>query len=114
MLACVGSGDIREPSRRRAKRDWPPPGSFRPAPRDWREAIVLPMSDGVHPLVNNFGAAADAYERGRPGYPAEAVDAVVTFLHLAPGRAVLDLGAGTGKLTRLLVPTGARVIAVEP
>jgi ubiquinone/menaquinone biosynthesis C-methylase UbiE len=35
-------------------------------------------------------------------------------LELGPGRTVLDLGAGTGKLTRALVPTGARVIAVEP
>ncbi len=50
------------------------------------------------------------YERGRPGWPREAVD--------APGlqreATVLELGAGTGKLTRLLVSTFARVVAVEP
>ena len=68
----------------------------------------------INPLAENFGAAADAYERGRPGYPPEAVEAIVRFMGLRPGRAVLDLAAGTGKLTRLLVPTGAHVIAVEP
>lgn len=50
------------------------------------------------------------YERGRPGWPAEVVDVV----GLSPASSVLELGAGTGKLTRLLVPTFARVVAVEP
>ncbi|MGH9279466.1 MAG: class I SAM-dependent methyltransferase, partial [Acidimicrobiales bacterium] len=39
---------------------------------------------------------------------------VVDLLGLWPGRTVLDLAAGTGKLTRLLVPSGARVVGVEP
>jgi SAM-dependent methyltransferase len=61
-----------------------------------------------------FTAAADAYERGRPSYPDAAVRLLVDELGIGPGRDVLDLAAGTGKLTRLLVPTGARVTAVEP
>jgi len=70
--------------------------------------------DHVHPLAAQFDSAADAYERGRPGYPPEAVAAIASWLDLGPGRSVLDLAAGTGKLTRDLVPTGARVVAVEP
>ena len=50
------------------------------------------------------------YERGRPGWPREAVD----LPGLPPAATVLDLGAGTGKLTRLLVSAFGRVIAVEP
>ena len=50
------------------------------------------------------------YERGRPGWPSDVVD-----LPALPRTAtVLDLGAGTGKLTRLLVPVFGRVVAVEP
>lgn len=60
--------------------------------------------------ARSFGAAAAAYERGRPTYP----DAALDWL-LPPGtRRVLDLGAGTGKLTRSLVARGLDVVAVEP
>ena len=60
--------------------------------------------------ATSFGAAAGAYERGRPPYPAEAIDWL-----LPPGAArVLDVGAGTGKLTRQLAARGLDVVAVEP
>jgi SAM-dependent methyltransferase len=62
----------------------------------------------------SFGRTAEIYERSRPSYPDDAVDWVAARLALGPSATVLDLGAGTGKLSRLLVPTGARVIAVEP
>jgi len=61
-----------------------------------------------------FDTNAAAYERSRPSYPAEVVAHVVGHGGIGPGRRVLDLAAGTGKLTRLLVPTGASVVAVEP
>jgi SAM-dependent methyltransferase len=70
---------------------------------------------GVNPTAAaGFARAADAYERGRPGYPAAAVDFLADRLRLGPGRTVVDLAAGTGKLTRPLVGTGAEVVAVEP
>jgi SAM-dependent methyltransferase len=68
----------------------------------------------VHPSAQAFNRAPDVYERIRPGYPHEALDWLARELDLRPGRTVVDLAAGTGKLTRLLVATGARVIAVEP
>ncbi len=59
-----------------------------------------------------FGAAAEAYERGRPGYPDAALDWLLQTT--GPESTVCDLGAGTGKLTRSLVSRGLVVNAVEP
>jgi SAM-dependent methyltransferase len=61
-----------------------------------------------HPSV--FAGVAGAYERARPGYPEEAV----RWLAGDEPRDVVDLGAGTGKLSRALVALGHRVMAVEP
>ena len=61
-----------------------------------------------------FGRTAREYELGRPGWPEELLDQVIAELGLGPEAEVLDLGAGTGKLTRELVPRFARVVAVEP
>ena len=57
-----------------------------------------------------FAEVAGAYERGRPDYPEEAV----RWLAGDEPRDVVDLGAGTGKLTRALVALGHRVTAIEP
>jgi SAM-dependent methyltransferase len=54
------------------------------------------------------------YERGRPDYPPAVVGAIAAELGLAPSAAVLDLAAGTGKLTRALLAAGLNVVAVEP
>lgn len=64
--------------------------------------------------AKGFGAAADEYERARPDYPAAAVRLLSRELAIGPGRRLLDLGAGTGKLTRIMVPLGPRVVALEP
>jgi SAM-dependent methyltransferase len=68
----------------------------------------------IHPTARGFETAAAVYEAGRPGYPPAAVDLLVDRLGIGPGRRVLDLGAGTGKLTRELLARGAEVVAVEP
>jgi SAM-dependent methyltransferase len=62
-------------------------------------------------LASSFGAVAGAYAEHRPDY---APAAVRWALEPAPGPRVLDLGAGTGKLTGPLVASGADVVAVEP
>jgi ubiquinone/menaquinone biosynthesis C-methylase UbiE len=72
------------------------------------------MSGRIRDAARGFDVNAGAYEVARPSYPAEAVAHIVGRGGIGPGTRVLDLAAGTGKLTRLLVPTGAEVVAVEP
>jgi SAM-dependent methyltransferase len=61
----------------------------------------------------SFGAAAEAYERFRPGYPAELFDLVMAYAG-RPVRTALEIGAGTGKATRLFAQRGITVTATEP
>jgi SAM-dependent methyltransferase len=68
----------------------------------------------IHEAARGFELAPKAYEIGRAPYPPEAIDRLVFELGIEPGKRVLDLAAGTGKLSRLLVPTGAFLVAVEP
>jgi len=79
------------------------------------------MTDAQHDLPPSgmarvFGAEAARYDLARPSYPAEAVARVLDALAPSdrpPGR-IVDVGAGTGKLTALLVDRAAEVVAVEP
>jgi SAM-dependent methyltransferase len=68
----------------------------------------------LHPLAAQFASIADVYERGRPDYAPAVVGVLAAELGLGPGAAVLDLAAGTGKLTRSLLAAGLDVVAVEP
>jgi len=73
------------------------------------------MTVSIHQTaVAGFNNAGDAYERGRPEYPSQAVRLLIDKLALGGGTTAVDVGAGTGKFTRLLVPSGAWVVAVEP
>jgi SAM-dependent methyltransferase len=69
---------------------------------------------GPSGAIHGFEAAASLYERSRPEYPAEAVDLLARLLPLRAGSTLLDLGAGTGKLSRLAAARGATVIGLEP
>ncbi|GAA3587696.1 class I SAM-dependent methyltransferase [Klugiella xanthotipulae] len=60
--------------------------------------------------ATSFGTESAAYNRGRPGYPRESV----AWLLDGSGRTVVDVGAGTGKLSAVIAATGRRVIAVDP
>jgi SAM-dependent methyltransferase len=68
----------------------------------------------LHPLAQRFAEVADVYERGRPDYPPAVVGALAAELRIPIGAPVLDLGAGTGKLTGALVAAGFDAVAVEP
>lgn len=70
-----------------------------------------PDGDADHRV---FDRVVGQYARTRPGYPDEALDWLADATGLAPGSEVLDLGAGTGKLTASLVARGYLVSAVEP
>jgi predicted RNA methylase len=61
-----------------------------------------------------FGNSAQTYSRGRPDYPRELLTWLRQELALGIGKTAIDLGAGTGNFTKLLLQTGATVIAIEP
>ncbi len=68
----------------------------------------------LHPLAAEFDSVAGAYERGRPEYPPAVAGCIAAELRIPAGAKVLDLAAGTGKLTRALLGGGLDVVAVEP
>jgi SAM-dependent methyltransferase len=68
----------------------------------------------LHPLAERFASVAAEYERGRPEYSPAVIGALTAELGLERGAAVLDLAAGTGKLSRALLAAGLDVVAVEP
>ncbi|NYE36711.1 ubiquinone/menaquinone biosynthesis C-methylase UbiE [Nocardioides cavernae] len=70
----------------------------------------LPETPATVDRARSFGAVAEAYDRGRPGYPADAA----AWLAGGEAKVVLELAAGTGKLTRELVDQGHAVFATEP
>jgi SAM-dependent methyltransferase len=71
-------------------------------------------SRGNRPLALAFGAVAGTYDRVRPRYFVPLLDRAQEVLELSPAACVLDLGAGTGRLTRELVGRFSSVVAVEP
>ena len=71
----------------------------------------MPVHDEA---ARGFERGAGDYEAARPSYPDGLVELLIRELDIGSGSRVLDLAAGTGKLTRLLVPTGADLVAVEP
>jgi SAM-dependent methyltransferase len=68
----------------------------------------------LHPLATRFAEVSEAYERGRPEYAPAVVGAIAAELRIPARAVVLDLAAGTGKLSRALLGAGLNVVAVEP
>ena len=71
--------------------------------------VADPGDPATRPSARSFGAAASVYHQARPGYPVEAIAWLI-----GDATRVLDLGAGTGKLTEALVALDRDVIAVDP
>jgi SAM-dependent methyltransferase len=80
------------------------------AEREAKYANVNPSASSWRMPAGSLDRWPEDYERGRPGWPPEVVDVP----GLPPAATVLELAAGTGKLTRLLVSRFGRVVAVEP
>lgn len=85
-------------------------------PRQYRplvEGPTIPAVDRQRAL--SYGARAELYDRVRPSYPPQALSCLLAALPASPGRCrVVDVGAGTGKLTAVLVEAGLDVDTVEP
>jgi SAM-dependent methyltransferase len=85
----------------------------------WLVLVVIyrpGMSCGVQASRQGevFDEVADQYDRHRPAYPDGLVDRALEVTGLGPGATVLEIGCGTGQLTRSLLARGLRVTAIEP
>lgn len=73
------------------------------------------MNKPIHEYAaKGFDVSSEAYERGRPEYPLDAVEFLISKLALNHHSRVADLGAGTGKLSKILRKSCAKIIAIEP
>jgi ubiquinone/menaquinone biosynthesis C-methylase UbiE len=73
------------------------------------------MPPDIHSAASKgYSLEASRYERGRPEYPTELSSWLTSTLGLGPNKRAVDVGAGTGKFTRLLLATRASVVGVEP
>jgi SAM-dependent methyltransferase len=84
----------------------PRPGPYFPLPKD------LPNPREAARTV--FDRIAELYDAARPGYPPEAIAELVDRCKVGPNSSVLEVGCGTGQLTRSLAPLGCRIRCLEP
>jgi ubiquinone/menaquinone biosynthesis C-methylase UbiE len=80
----------------------------------WRRRGEFSVTPVHRAALDGFSKEARAYARGRPAYPDALVEWLCKQLRLGPGKTAVDLGAGTGKFTRLMLRSGAKIAAVEP
>lgn len=78
-------------------------------PEPARSSAVEPHK--VREVAESFGADAERYNRARPSYPQDLIDRIIAT---SPGRAVLDVGCGTGIAARLFLAKGCTVLGVDP
>jgi len=90
----------------------------RPVRRSARPAVIYLPAVAESVEVRRYGSVfneiADEYDRHRPAYPDALIDRACEVAGLAPAARVLEIGSGTGQLTRSLLARGLRVVAVEP
>jgi SAM-dependent methyltransferase len=71
--------------------------------------------DALRPAARHtYGADADAYQEGRPDYPPRVYEVLRSRCGVGAGSTVLEIGPGSGLVTRYLAALGARVVAAEP
>lgn len=68
----------------------------------------------IHEAANSYQNSSEIYESGRPGYTEESVFALCDHLGLGPNSSIVELGAGTGKFTRVLAKKYSNLLVVEP
>ncbi|HEU4356184.1 MAG TPA: methyltransferase domain-containing protein, partial [Actinomycetota bacterium] len=75
---------------------------------------LIPRGGMHEAAARGYEAGVEHYRRGRPTYPDDAVNYLVQQLRVEPRTALLEVGAGTGRFTELMVHTGATITAIEP